>query len=74
MPSPTKCPKCGADRARKILWGLPSDEFLKSEKSKDYYLGGCIVSDNDPIWHCEACDWEWGGQSKGSYNKSEDED
>ena len=42
-----KCPNCGENLA-KIIYGLVPDpgEALKKKK---VFIGGCMISDNDPI-------------------------
>ena len=49
-----KCPNCG-NKMVKILYGMPSsDDFEQVEKGK-IFLGGCMVSDNVPSYHCNNC-------------------
>ena len=50
-----KCPNCGSFNRLPILYGLPGPGV-----PKDVVLGGCIITDNDPKWHCEDCGHEWG--------------
>jgi predicted RNA-binding Zn-ribbon protein involved in translation (DUF1610 family) len=53
------CPKCGSSNVIPIIYGLPSYEaFLESKEGK-IKLGGCIVSDDNPNWHCKDCGHEW---------------
>ena len=48
-----KCPNCGENLA-KIIYGLVPDpgEALKKKK---VFIGWCMISDNDPIYHCYNC-------------------
>lgn len=59
---PKQCPKCGAKSIAEILYGLPDfDEELNSDlKEGRLVLGGCIVSDDAPQWHCNECRHEFG--------------
>ena len=55
------CPMCGGTDIAMILYGLPSDELLKSKKVKEgkIILGGCGVSGNDPKLECNDCGWRY---------------
>jgi len=59
---PKKCPKCGSSKIAEILRGMPpfSKDLEQKINSGEIVLGGCVVSDNDPIWHCNTCEHEWG--------------
>ena len=71
MKNPKHCPKCKSEKVLRIVYGLLDDPFALKDNE---YPGGCIVSNNDPDWHCENCDWEWGPKSEGRYNKFDEED
>jgi ribosomal protein L37AE/L43A len=45
------CPKCGTKGLKRILYGMPGDDF---EFGK-YIAGGCIMSEADI--GCSECDW-----------------
>ena len=47
------CPNCGNEMAE-ILYGLVPDpgDDLKNQK---VFIGGCMVSEEDPIYHCYKC-------------------
>ena len=34
--------------------------MMKLAEEGKIVLGGCIISDNDPMWHCIDCSHEWG--------------
>lgn len=55
------CPACGCNQVASILYGLPddSDELREDLRMKRVTLGGCVVSDDDPLWHCNVCGVEW---------------
>lgn len=44
------CPNCGKKLA-KIEYGLAGEE----PKNDDVVLGGCVVFDNSPVYHCKNC-------------------
>ena len=60
MMKPKECPKCESSDMKEIIYGLPAEDFLKSDEAKKYYCAGCIVTKDDPAWHCDKCDHEWG--------------
>jgi hypothetical protein len=45
---------CGSERVAPILYGLPANE-----PDEMVHLGGCIISEDNPSWHCKACGHEW---------------
>ena len=49
-----KCPKCGSTRIANILYGLPaySIELMDNIHAGKVALGGCCVTDDDPVWEC----------------------
>ena len=57
---PEKCPKCGSAKVLPILYGFPSAEALKAGLESKIKLGGCVIKDGAPIWHCAECGHEWG--------------
>ena len=46
------CPKCGA-KAVPIVYGFPGPGLM------EIHLGGCVVSEDMPWWHCKACGHEF---------------
>jgi hypothetical protein len=59
---PEKCPDCGSDRVASILYGLPgfTGDLKRRLDAGEVILGGCCVSDYDPIWQCIKCQHRWG--------------
>ena len=49
-------PNCGScqNRTTAILYGMPGEDF----DFENFVSGGCIVSDDAPIWVCRNCGWE----------------
>ena len=48
---PVKCPFCGSEDIKDIIYGLPSPDFDYSK----YISGGCCVMPDSPQWHCDNC-------------------
>ncbi len=59
---PDICPKCGSERVARILYGLPifNDELKRKLETGEVVLGGCMVTGDDPSWHCAECGHQWG--------------
>lgn len=68
MEKPSDCPKCGGMDVKRIVYGLIE---APSRLREDEYAAGCVVADDSPTWHCGNCDWEWGPEAKGAYNRVE---
>lgn len=68
------CPECGSSDIAEILWGLPafSDELEAEIEAGHVFLGGCIVSDFDPDWRCNACGCEFGRNPEAYANWKEE--
>ena len=54
-----RCPACGSADTARIVYGYPADELLDAARHGEVKLGGCVLSHDDPEWHCSACDHEW---------------
>ena len=67
MKKKKQCPKCKSEKVMEIAYGLMDPSYKVPD---DVWLGGCCVTDNE--WHCGDCDWEWGRNCEGSYNKFEE--
>lgn len=57
-----KCPKCGSKNIGRYMYGLPvfSDELLKEIDSGKIILGGCIIMEGAPKYHCNDCNEDFG--------------
>ena len=60
------CPNCKSSNTCPIFWGYPGDieEYLRLVNEEKISPGGCLVSDDDPVWHCNNCLNEWGKRSE----------
>ena len=66
-PRPDGCPQCGSEKVAGILYGLPSfDEGLERRlHAGEVVLGGCTITDDDPLWHGLDCRHHWGKREVG---------
>lgn len=49
-----KCPNCGS-KMLKIEYGMPGPEIIDKAKAGRIFLGGCMVEDENPEYHCNNC-------------------
>ena len=54
-----RCPSCGSHRVIPIVYGMPGAELAEASERGEVQLGGCVVTDHDPVWHCKACAHDW---------------
>lgn len=47
------CPRCRSSNVIPILYGMPTSEAAEEKDKGLVKLGGCVVSDHDPQWHCK---------------------
>ena len=54
---PRKCPACNSSRIANILYGMPeySPKLERDIEAGRIILGGCCISDDDPVWQCADC-------------------
>ena len=52
------CPICGSELIP-IVYGMPGPEMLNKAERGEIYLGGCVVTPDDPKYYCDACDREF---------------
>lgn len=52
-----KCPHCGSRDNATILFGMPamSKQLQRDLSLRRAELGGCMMSESDPRWHCNKC-------------------
>ncbi len=48
------CPNCG-NKMVEIIYGMPDYETGEKAMRGEIYLGGCVISDHDPKYHCNNC-------------------
>ncbi len=51
------CPNCKKESIAEILWGYYADTDVLKEglEKKEIVLGGCMITEYDPRWECNAC-------------------
>ncbi len=59
------CPKCQGT-AVPIIFGFPTPSDGEAEKRGEIKLGGCVVEENMPAWHCRGCGHEFGDGGAGA--------
>lgn len=59
------CPECGSVDVIPIVYGKPGTELMEQAERGEVALGGCILTGNDPAWHCPACEHRWGRTDMG---------
>jgi len=51
---PRKCPRCGATRVARIVWGLvPWSPDIEAGR---VVIGGCCIESPAPSWRCVECE------------------
>ncbi|MGM8213423.1 hypothetical protein ACLIBH_11665 [Virgibacillus sp. W0430] len=54
-----KCFTCGSLDVAKIVYGSPTVEAFKEQEEGKIKLGGCMISEESPQYHCNECETEW---------------
>lgn len=57
----TNCLKCNSENLAKISYGLPNftEELKQKIADRKIVLGGCEISFDSPIFHCNDCRHEF---------------
>ena len=57
-----ECPACKSNSIASIWYGLVefTDELQQSRQAGRVKLGGCVITSESPIWHCNECGLEGG--------------
>ena len=50
-----KCPNCGS-KLLEIIYGMPDSEIGEKAMKGELFLGGCMISDENPKYHCNTCE------------------
>jgi hypothetical protein len=53
----SSCPQCGAAEVVPIIYGFPGPQLVEEAERGEVALGECRVSDDDPKWCCQQCDY-----------------
>ena len=57
--SGVRCPQCGMDGVIPILYGMPAAMTIAAEQEGKLKLGGIMMREDSPDWHCIDCGHEW---------------
>ena len=60
------CPVCGSEKTVPISYGFASYEAGLQAQEGLIELGGCLIGESDPQWHCRACRHRWGRRRSAS--------
>ena len=55
-----KCPRCTSRNVGRWEFGLAPSVPEEEIKSGRVHLGGCIVYEDAPQYHCNDCGYDWG--------------
>lgn len=55
LPPPRPCPACGSPDAVPLVFGLPMEPLFRAAELGLVALGGCVVGEDPPTYHCLAC-------------------
>jgi hypothetical protein len=58
----TECPACRSRRIARISYGLHehTEELRQALRDGRVILGGCVILDGAPTWHCNECGLDGG--------------
>jgi DNA-directed RNA polymerase subunit RPC12/RpoP len=59
MQDETRCPKCGSENVKRIIYGYPSPETVEDFYAGRVVLGGCMICPDYPDYRCANCGHEW---------------
>ena len=54
MSKKIKCPNCGF-KLVEIIYGLPDSKLGEKAKRGEVFLGGCMMEEENPKYHCNKC-------------------
>ena len=53
------CPNCRSNNVIPIAYGLPGFKMQEEAIVGKIHLGGCILEEEAPDFHCNECEHEW---------------
>ena len=53
------CPSCKSNNVVQIAYGLPGLEMREEVIKGKIHLGGCVIEEDAPDFHCNECEHEW---------------
>ena len=53
------CPACKSNNVVPIAYGLPGFEMIEEANKGKIHLGGCVIEEGAPDFHCNDCERDW---------------
>ena len=53
------CPNCKSNNVVPIAYGYPGPEMIDEFKEGKIHIGGCMIEEDSPDFHCNECEREW---------------
>jgi hypothetical protein len=53
------CSCCGSEEILPIIYGYPNDLTIAESEQGVAILGGCMVWEGMPVWHCNKCEMDF---------------
>ncbi|UCE28456.1 MAG: hypothetical protein JSW52_10515 [Candidatus Coatesbacteria bacterium] len=54
------CAECGSsENVIPIIYGYPGPELREAAERGEVFLGGCVMTGDDPLWYCKSCERRW---------------
>ncbi len=72
-----RCPKClSEDSVVPIVYGYPGSDMWEEQERGKIELGGCVIAEGAPDYHCNKCKYEWEEDkpNNGFYAESDEEE
>ena len=55
-----KCPSCNiSGHVVPIIYGMPNEKAIQKQDKGNAILGGCLMEEGAPKYHCKDCEFEW---------------
>ena len=51
----SEAPRCCDDPMTPIVYGMPGPELVSASTRGEVELGGCCISDDEPMFRCQRC-------------------
>ena len=65
------CPLCDTTMVN-IVYGEPNLLLFEQAENRKIFLGGCIVMDTNPVYHCYTCQRGFTADLKTSTHQNDD--
>ena len=53
------CPSCKSNNVVPIAYGLPGFKMQEEAIQGKIHLGGCVIEEDAPDFHCNDCERDW---------------